>query len=196
MYRTVSLYFASALLLLSAGSVNAIVLSFDPAAQHAGVGEAVGVDVRISGLGAGSAPSLGAFDLDVTFDDTILDFTGLTFGDQLDLFGLGSITGFAENPDPAVGLIDFFEISLDSPFALDELQADSFVLATLLFDAAAAGVGSLGFGSSVFADSFGAALVVDTSGAGRVSVPEPATAALLALGLAGLLWRRQSRRAR
>ena len=180
----------AAMLLVVLGSATqaAIILSFDPAKQHISQGQQVDVGVRISGLGSGTAPSLGAFDIDVAFDETILDFITLTFGDpvlgnQLDISGFGTVNGFAEISG---GLVDFFEISLDAPSDLDTMQADSFILATLSFTALVnSGVSPLGFSDVVLSDSFGNTLSAETT-PGIIAVPEPATLALFVFGLAGL----------
>jgi hypothetical protein len=52
------------------------------------------LNIFISGLGDGTAPSLSTFDLDISFDPTILAFSTAVFGDpilgdQLDIWGLG-----------------------------------------------------------------------------------------------------------
>ena len=198
--RSAALIFVAAgLLIASMGVARAnLILSFDPVKHHADIGDQVDVDVRISGLGNNAAPSLGAFDLDVTFNDSGLDFASLTFcdpvlGNQLDLFGFGfNPSGFAENPDPAVGLADFFEISLDAPSDLDTFQADSFILATLSFDVEALGASLLSFSSVLLSDSLGNALTATTSSA-IIAVPEPATLTLFAVGLVamGFLTRRR-----
>lgn len=165
----------------SAGVAHAsVMLSFEPTIS----GLQLDVGVRISGLGNGAPPSLGAYDLDVSFDDVILDFAGLTFGDpvlgnQLDFSVFGSIADFSEDSDPNIGLVDFFEISLEPPGVLDSSQADSFIVATLTFDGT--DPSSLSFASVVLSDSVG----------NRIAVPEPATLALIGLGLAGIRYQRR-----
>jgi hypothetical protein len=184
---------AATLLMVSTGA-EAITLSFDPPTQNVGLGP-VDVNVVISDLGNNAPPSLGAFDLDISFNDAILDFTGLMFGDpilgnQLDLTPpplgpFGTINGFVEDPNPAVGLVDFFEISLDAPSVLDSLQPDSFVLATLSFNVVAGGLSPLNFTSIVLSDSLGNTLQASTS-SGLIGVPEPAPIFLFVAGLAGV----------
>src|SRR5262249_35813021 len=44
------------------------------------VGQIVVVDVVVSGLGGGLPPSVGAFDIDMSFDPAILAPTDITFG--------------------------------------------------------------------------------------------------------------------
>src|SRR5688500_18685998 len=98
----------------SQASAQTISLELVPSAQQVAIGNQVTVEIRIAGLGDGTGPALGTFDLDITFNPTILSFSGLTFGDpnvgdQLDLFGLGSIAGVST----AAGAVSLFEVSLD-----------------------------------------------------------------------------------
>src|SRR5687768_3451479 len=108
-------------------STKAITISFDPTAQTASGSASVGL--RISDLVAGGAPSLGVFDLNVSFDPSIIAFSGATFGDpvlgdQLDLLGFGSLTS---SGSVGPGVINVFELSLDPAATLDLLQEASFI---------------------------------------------------------------------
>lgn len=171
---------------LAGAPASAVMLSLSPATQTATVGDTLTVDVLVSGLGAGVAPSLGAFDLDVSFDEALLAFDTAIFGTQLDVLGLGSL----QLTTPGMGTVNLFELSLDTATDLADLQADSFVLASLSFSALAAGTGSFGLSILSLADENGDALAADASGArfrvdARNSVPEPGVLGLLGLG--GLL---------
>lgn len=151
------------------------------------------IGILISGLDDGMAPSLSTFDLDVVFDPALFDFDSLTFGDpilgdQLDLFGFGIITSVSSG----IGMVNFFEVSLDFPFDLDDLQPGSFTLATLTFDALTAGTGDFDITIQSLGDSFGLPLnatvtrgTVTSSNA--TSVPEPGTLTLILTSLTGLI---------
>ncbi len=190
---------AAALLLVAAPS-QAIILSFAPATQNASVGFPTDVAVVISGLGNGAAPSLSAFDLDVDFDSNVLSFLGVTFGDpvlgdQLDLFALGSLAGTTSG----LGVVNLFELSLDSPADLDALQAGSFTLATLTFDTLAAGFSPLGISVNALGDANGNPLTATIAGgsvtaAGAGAVPEPASLLLVFAGLMVVAWLREAAR--
>jgi PEP-CTERM motif len=176
--------------LLRATPILAISLDFVPVSQTVGLGQSVTVDVVISNLGAGIPLSVGAFDLDVNFDLTILSPTDVTFGPFLgDPGPFEALTSFTFSP----GVADFAEVSLLSVPALDALQPASFTLATLSFDTLAVGTSPLTFSQVIVDDAFGNKLTID-AGSGSVNVvPEPGTFLLLVTGLVGLLgygWRR------
>ncbi len=182
-----------ALLLVAAAPSGAITIGFDPSDQSVTVGSAVNVGVVVSGLGAGAAPSLSTFDLDATFDNSILPFLSFTFGepslgDQLDLASLGSITDVTAG----AGVVNVFELSFDSPADLDALQSGNFTLGTLHFSAQSAGASALGIGVNALGDANGDPLTADVL-AGRVAVsgvpvlvPEPAPLLLLLAGIVGV----------
>ncbi len=185
--RTLALVLATMFALASAGPARAVLLTLDPAAQTVGTGASVALDLNVSGLSDFAAPSLGAWDVDIDFDPTILSFTGAIFGNQLDLFGLGGINGVFD----LGGIIDIFEVSLDLASDLDTLQAGAFTLATLSFDAIGVGTSALTITIDDLSDADGAALGALASGASvtvtaPVSVPEPGTYLLFFFGLAGI----------
>lgn len=149
-----------------------ITIDIVPSSQDASLGTMVAVDLVISGLGDFAAPSLGTFDLDVTFDPVILAFNSAVFGDQLDLFGLGSITEVF----PGVMNVNLFELSLDDPADLDTLQPGSFTLATLTFDTIASGTSPLELFINALGDALGDPLEAEP-GSGRVRVSDVPEAA-------------------
>ena len=191
--------------LIMLGCVNqagAVVLSLDPSSQAASPTDTISVDLVISGLTNGGPDSLADFDVDIGFDTAALSFSSYGLGSSLGSLLLGEAFDFSLG-DLGGGIVNVSEISLleaDSvscffciPPYLDDIQADSFVLATLDFmvDALAVGAStSLTIDFAELGDAFGQLLTVDsTSGAVNrnpaVGVPEPATLALLVLGMAG-----------
>ena len=180
------------ILALAATPAGAITIGIDPVAQQVALGSPITVSLVIADLGDGVAPSLSAFDVDLTFDDGVLSFVGATFGDpvlgdQLDLTGFGPATGLTAVP----GLVSLFEVSLDPSSALDDLQAGAFVLATLTFDAQSPGISALGLSILSLGDADGGPLTADVL-AGSITVQstdavvaEPASLLLLLSGLAG-----------
>ncbi len=176
-------------------SATAVTLGFNPSEQTTTLGKQVSFDLAISDLGAGTAPSLGAFDVSIGFDSRIIAFNDAVFGDQLDLFGSGSI----QETDTITFFPDLnlFEISLDLPDELNNLQADSFALATVTFDAVGIGTSNLTFNDVTLSDASGllslnaelqSGLITVARETTVASVPESSTTpALLALGTMGIL---------
>lgn len=176
--------------LLFSQAAHAILISLDPADQEVALGDMLSVDLTISGLGEYESVSLGAYDLDILFDPSILVFDSVVFGSALDIWGFG--TNVADAYIAGSGVLDIFEISFDFEEDLNLYQPGSFTLATLTF-------GTIGSGTSFLNTSIDA--LVDASGwislgsdvenasisvVAAAPVPEPATLLLITSGLAGI----------
>src|SRR5262249_7665852 len=116
-----------------------------PSAPTVSLGNQVNVSLFISGLGSFAAPSVGTFDLLVSFDPTILslhsvNFGDPTLGDQLDPTGLGNTISFST---PGFGTVGLFDLSLASASDLNNLQPASFILGTVIFVTIGTGTSSL-----------------------------------------------------
>ena len=185
---------ATMLIFLGIGSVKAAILDIVPNNQSVLLGDTVNIDLNISGLGNFSADSLGAFDLDINFDPSILSFNNAVFGNQLDIFDLGSITGTT----PGAGSVNLFELSLDPSSALDTMQAGSFTLVTLAFDTLATGSSILSMSKIFLSDAPGNPLLIDSVNNGSVivtsqtTVPEPGILWLFCVSLFMLPWWKRS----
>jgi hypothetical protein len=167
---------------------TAITIAFQPSTSFLNVGSVGTVQLTISGLTDNAAPSLGAFDLNVTFDPSILSFNGATFGDHLDLFGLGDIRAVT----PGLGMVNLLEISLDLPSDLDQLQPDTFPLATLSLGALRAGTSLLQLSVNALGDANGNPLTAQLNSGTVVVVPnssvgEPSGIALIAFAVLSLM---------
>ncbi len=182
--------------LLSAQSASAVPIGSNffiellPNSSTALPGDSVSLDLFIDGLNSGSPASLGAFDIDVTYDPTALSYTGNNFDSFLGDPFLDAISGSADTG----GLLNLFEISFLFDFELDALQPSRFRLTTLNFD-----VNSLASGVTtdvsigpfaLLSDSFGNNLIPDSVGNATltgsmapVAVPEPSMLSLMGLSL-------------
>jgi Cohesin domain len=175
--------------LIFASHANSISLEFSPETQSVKSGAIVTTGLRVAGLGNSAAPSIGTFDIDISFDPTILTFQSVTFGDsvagdQLDLFGLGSIKSSTESS----GLVNIFQLSLDSATDLDALQLASFTLAIFSFQAKAPGTSGLSLSVNALGDGLGEALATDVSDGSVIvdknnTIPEPNAVFIFASGL-------------
>lgn len=171
------------------GTANAIDISVVSPVANVQIGDFVDVDLVVSDLGDGVAPSLGAYDVDLNFDAGVLSLVGVGFGAGLDIFDFGSI----QTATPGPGTVNLYEVSLDFADDLNTWQPGSFSLATLTFQVLAGGTSALDLNVNAFADSLGDELTVGLVNNGSVTaVPEPSSALLMLLGLlpVGLVARR------
>jgi hypothetical protein len=162
-------------------SADAATISLLPASHTIDLGDIVLVDLIISDLGNFSSPSLGAFDVEITFDESILAFNSEIFGTLLgsSIQSVGTFTP---------GSIGLSEVSLESVLTLDGLQPDSFLLSTLTFDSIGWGTSVLGFGSVNIGDAMGGTLPNHILESASVTVvPLPASIWLFASAFASLL---------
>ena len=200
-FRSIALNL-SLLVLFSVTTTHAISLTPVPISQSVAVSNPVSVALAILDLGNLTTPSLSTFDLNLTFDPTILAFSSAIFGDptlgdQLDVLGLGVNPSSSSLTNP--GILNLFELSLDSPDDLNSLQAGDFTLVTVFFNTIAAGISPLTLIVNTLGDANGNPLTT-TLGTGSITVtgqpptpiPEPSTMVLLSTGLLSLFtytWR-------
>ncbi len=181
---------AFAATLFGANPARAVSLSLSPSAASVYAGAPVAIDIVIDGLGAGTAPTLAAFDLDVSFLGSVLSFVSVDFAYAVDAF---TSSGLLAGPLR----VDLAETSLLSNAVLDAYQPATFVLATLHFLALAPGVSPLAITQAVLANTAGGGSIAATLGGASVTVlpvPEPISVTLVGLGLAALAAPRRGRR--
>ena len=164
------------------------ILFVTPSETEVTVGSTLDVTVSIAEL---TGEGVGAYDLSLFFDDSVLSFLDFQFDDFLD-DGLPGTSIQGVFPSP--GEVEVFELSLIFP--LSQLGLSGFDLFTASFDVIDAGTSFLNLGNVVVSDLLGVELEVELRGASvtatdAVSVPEPGTAGLIALGLVGLMLSRR-----
>lgn len=167
---------------------HAITIGFDPASQDVVLGNTASINLVISDLGDNIAPSLGGFDIDITYNPAILSLSSVVFGNQVDIFGFGQSDQFVIFES---GGVNIFELSYDDPFDLEDLQPSSFILATLSFNTIGYGTSSMDITNIILSDEWAEPLFADTTTSGRINVthaavPEPSIFFLVVSGLIGM----------
>jgi hypothetical protein len=187
-------------------AADPVLLAFVQPVQTALVGNPVDVALTISGLGAGIGPSLGGYDLEISYNSLVLSNPSVIFGDPVlgDQLAISSPSYKCTGLHAACGLssmpLEITELSFDSSATLFASQAGAFTLATIAFDVIGAGSSSVVLSNVILSDALGINVSgnyeVDLSGAtvnaiDAQPVPEPGSLSFLASSLAGLLvWRR------
>jgi hypothetical protein len=148
--------------LAKANFASAILLEFSQASLEVTAGQTVNVDIWVSQLDHSPSPALsptvGAFDLDIAFDSSLLNPTAVTFGSKLgDPLAFEALTDF----NFTLGLIDIAEVSLLATNILEATQPSAFLLASLSFTALADGVANLTFTETRVDDAYGIKHPVD-----------------------------------
>ncbi|GAC17126.1 PEP-CTERM sorting domain-containing protein [Paraglaciecola arctica] len=170
-----------------------IILSFDPSTQVAQPGSTVSVTVMIEGLGNGIDATLGAYDLWIGFDTSVLSFTGYSLFDNLGGVADSLDLSWGDTFDP--NLVNIAETSYLSDAELAPFQPASFALAELFFTInpfASAQTTDLFFDSGAVFNSAQLPTAFTLSGINAsIDVPAPATLALMGLGLLTLFVRQK-----
>lgn len=177
---------------------HSALIGLQPDTIFAGTGDSISFDLVISDLGNFGPDSLGAFDISVGFDASVLSFTGYSLGDFLgDVNLLEAIDASAGDVGGAVNVA---EVSLLSALGLNTLQPGEFTLATLYFDVTDLAVGAVTqlsvLSGSVLGDALGSSIAATGLGSASVErVPVPGTLALLTASMFGWLTLKRRRTA-
>lgn len=164
------------------------------AASPAMTGNVIVLDIDITGL---ESFDLGAFDLDVDYDENSYEFHDYFLTDALGSISFGDAEDWSFGNNDTAGTVNLSILSY-----LDDLgyQPSAFTLATLVFSGDDAPVAlndmpaEFNLSINELSDSFGDAIPFTISGTEINAVPAPAAAWLLGSGLIGLVGIRRHRR--
>lgn len=158
---------ASLFFLLTVFQSKATAIDMSLSSPSTNLGNTVDVELDISNLGNSAAPSIGTYDVDVTFDPSVISFDSVTFGSQL---SLNSIPLFQDGIITGSGILNLAEISDDTPTDLNNLQAPDFTLATITFNTVSAGSSGVNVSVTDLGDAAGDSLTVTNFNPGTVTV--------------------------
>ena len=174
----------------------ALTLSLEPSTQYIALGGTADFDLNISELGDRIPDSLGAFSLNIVYDDSILSFDSVSFGSFLGDTDPFNFETDIWVDDSVAGSLYLEEGSWLFDYELDALQPDSFTLATISFSIARLSTSSVAIENVVLSDAYGFELSNPViNNASVAPVPEPATVLLLTTGLVSLGFCRKKRKA-
>lgn len=157
----------------------AITLSLLPSSASFSAGDTFDVDLVVSGLDAGAAPGVGAFDLNIAYDGGLLSADSVVFGTAL---GDPDLEALSASDLSSPGNVNVAQVSLLDTATLLSTQLASFTLATISFTALADGDAAFHLvGDLRVDDPLGIKLAIN--------VPEPDSVVLLLVGLAIGGWR-------
>ena len=189
---------AAALIVGVFGQARAASISFVPSSGTIAVGDSVDVFVYVMGLETDFNPDqiVSAYDLDVSYGSAV-NAVGLTFGS-----GLGGPLDSLQDFNFLAGAVDFAEVSFLADADLGQLQGNTVLLATLMFQAVAPGTATLSFlsgaddvkGLNALPIGLTTADASITVSGVPAPIPEPGTLLLMSSALAGFAAYRRRRR--
>jgi len=103
------------------------------------LGQTFDVNFKISGLSSAAEDSLGGFDINVLFDNSVFSFSVFSFIDsllgnnQLEFLEIGSFLFSGSPMDLGSGIIDAYGVTGNSSNILDTNQVNQFVFLSLSF---------------------------------------------------------------
>ncbi|MBT1451299.1 hypothetical protein KJ365_10470 [Glaciecola sp. XM2] len=193
LYKKIKTVFAVVALTGFVSFSNATLLTLEPVVTTGDVGDTISIDLVFDGTNGGTPTYLGGYNLVLSFDETLLAYTGFQAGPEAFDTGFDFLSGFADSFGP--GTVELFDVSLIGAAATAAAQdnlGNVFTLATIEFQAIAQGISSVGFlGIFDLSDENAGSLFdagpVFTGPGVSVNVSTPIGLSLMSLSLLGLL---------
>ncbi len=186
------------LLLVASQSVFAtVILSFTPNTQTVLLSGQASVNIVATNL---QNEYIGAFDFDVSWDNSILSLASASFGNAL---GGGSLSLQSESTNNSLGTSSLAESSLLSSLTSLQTGTTNIILATLVFDALNVGQSVLSLTGNIAGGGFlgneNGNLLAASANTGLInvvstSIPEPETLFLVGVGFLALFGLRRRNR--
>jgi len=178
------------LLLITSQSVFAtVILSFTPSTQTVLLSGQASVDIVASNL---QNEYIGAFDFDVSWDNSILSLSSVSFGSAL---GDGFLSFQDANTNNGTGTSSLAESSFLTDLTSLQTGTANIILATLIFDTLSVGQSALSLTGNILGGGFlgdeNGLLLTASANTGLInvvstSIPEPETLFLMGVGFLAL----------
>ena len=139
------LVFAAALIGAFSSAAQAVTLEARANQDQVSVGDTVDVVVVVAGLVAGAAPSIGSYDIVLTYDPDTFAFEEYAPSRALGAADLNNLTAGAVE---GASSINFYAVSFYPTFDLHSIQGSSVLLLTASFTALAGGMSTFGIAGS------------------------------------------------
>lgn len=184
-----------------AGQAFPFTLSVIPNHSNVSLGSPLSVDIVINSIDNFDF-TLGGFDIDLAYNTSVLNLTGISFGTALgDESAFESVTDTSASIPGNANLTELSYLearSSDCVFCqvpyLEDLQGNSFILVSLTFDTIGAGNSGFDLNINVLSDGYANPLEANknVNQAQITSVPLPAAVWLFASMLPLIGWKRKA----
>lgn len=186
------------LILASMGAAHAVTLSLDPQSLVIPPSTTFDITLKVSDVPLGQG--IGAFDVDIKYDPSQVEFKQYSLGTLLGDYSLSTPEAIdASSGISAPGVIDLAELSLLDPATLVSLQSNAFDLAVLTFHCLQPGKSLIEIDPSdpllTVGDEFGNPYAVTVGNPVQITqTPEPSSLILLGVGCVGFILARKKMR--
>lgn len=160
------------------GKSSAELVTIEPQLLEVQTGSTFSVDITT--LQLGESTDIGAFDIDLAYDNAVFEFAGYTLYDGLGSVGTEEVLDLSGLVEP--GKLNLAAISLLGASELNNQPNQDLKLAAVTFRAIKNGNSELQLSVNYLSDAFGECLTVSSRNGNVNSVPEPAMTAMFLMG--------------